>query len=232
MIPKRPEMPDFPPHLIEHIGKTVFDFPSASARPTCAFVFGGTHFGAWQRTIEADQEFHFSKVFVTGGHKRTGVRHFTWSFGEAPEADIIKQKLIEGGIAPERIETENASENTKDNVLNVIEKIRMCEPECIALIGRSYGIGRQARTFKNFCGEIQTVSMVYDMEVNGVAGNLTGQNWKDKAEWRSVVWGEYIRIVAYGRIGHVFVDFATPDDLLAELEQYLIDVGCEPTENT
>ena len=132
-IPKQPEVPDLTERELNLVETAVFGFENTALQPRAALVFGGTHPGAWLHTIELYKQYCFEKLFVTGGHKRTGVAHHTWSYDDRPEAEVISEKLLEAGIPEEKLILENRSENTKDNLLFIGEQVRFHKVQSLAL---------------------------------------------------------------------------------------------------
>ena len=180
-------------------------------------VFGGTHPGAWRRTLEVFHEVHPKRIFVTGGHKRSGIPHHTWTQGDRPEAEVIREHLVDGGVPPELIVLEKDSENSRDNVLNIRDQFLRSGYRSLGLVCRSYAVGRQSRTFLRFIESLELSYFTYETEVGPHEGPFGLRNWREQPLWRSHVWGEYLRTVVYGRRGGLVLDF----EPLVSLEEHL-----------
>lgn len=77
------------------------------------------------------------------------------------------------------------------------------EEKIVLFVRKSYGVGRQLRTLqKHLPAHLKFIPFSFDtgLEENTL---ITRENWMKSELGRSVVVGEYIRIICYGKIGGI-----------------------------
>lgn len=155
-----------------------------------AILFGSrhaqTHLAA--ETVDLFQKGYFEKVLVCGGRTHNQDR---------PEAVEIAEKLITGGIPPDRISTECASTNTGENVVFARQMMGDTLRE-IFLIGKIYAKRRYAMTVKAQWNAIERVSC-HCINCFGVQRT----RWWKNAELRARVLSELRKIPRYIQLGYV-----------------------------
>jgi uncharacterized SAM-binding protein YcdF (DUF218 family) len=141
---------------------------------------------------------------VTGGiAKNPKVPHSTWQQCELPLSRIIAGHLIELGVPAIDIISNEQPENTLEEALCLKEFVSVNSIQSIIVVGKSYAAGRQMRTLqKHLPSEIQLVPYFYDTNL-GEGPVVTRDNWMKEARSRSFVFGEYLRIIAYGEKGYL-----------------------------
>ena len=202
IIPKEPLVPDLTDQQIEKLTDIVF-LPAVAPEPCDAiFVFGGTHPGHWQQAIHAYHRGYGTKVIVTGGVSPTGIKHPDWSDDQMRESEGITAKLVEGGVPHNAIVFENRSRNTLENVLYAQEVVDFSQMRRLLFVGKSIGAGREYRTLaQNVPFPLRYIPFGFDAEYAGQI--ISRHTWMQSAVGRGRVFGEYLRIVYYGRLGHV-----------------------------
>jgi hypothetical protein len=198
-IPKDPVVPDLTEVQINELTDIVF--LSKEILPCDAiFVFGGTHPGHWEATIDAYNRGLGKMIIVTGGVSPTGIKHENWVDKTVPEAHVIVNKLTEAGIPLNVIVYEDRSRNTLENVLFAKEVFNFDAIESLLIVCKSHGAGRQYRTLaKHLPKKINYYSYGFDSNYNGQTINR--ENWMQSSIGRSRVLGEYLRICFYGDRG-------------------------------
>lgn len=76
------------------------------------FVFGGSHPGHWDKSIEAFAHLLADQFVVTGGKSSWGLRHHNWNEGEKAEAEVIRDKLLVAGVSSDNLFIEKKSTNS------------------------------------------------------------------------------------------------------------------------
>ncbi len=202
LIPKEPPVPKLTERQIEQLTEVVF-LPTAVLKPCeVIFVFGGTHPGHWDKALEAYRMGLGPCIIVTGGVSPTGIKHPDWMDPEQPEAEVIRMKLLQGGVDPDHIVVENRSRNTLENVLMAQQVFDFSYVKHLLFVGKSIGAGREYRTLvRQIPHVVCYIPFGFDAEYDGHL--ITRSDWNKTRAGRQRVLGEYLRIVHYGRLGHI-----------------------------
>lgn len=202
MISKTPDVPDLSAQEINFLTEVTFGEDVAAKPCDALFVFGGTHCGHWEKTIEAYQKGLAEKIIVTGGVSPTGTPDSNWTYGKKPEAEVIVSHLLAAGISREVIFFENHSTNTLENVLFAKEIFDFGSIQSLMFVSKSHVAGRQQRTLAKHLPEHLTyVPYTFDATYEGIF--ISRQTWMTSEVGRSRVWGEYLRILHYGKKGDI-----------------------------
>ncbi|TDQ40783.1 YdcF family protein [Aureibacillus halotolerans] len=202
MISKEPKVPILTTEQVEQLTKVVFLEPISPTSYDVIFVFAGTHPGHWEKTIEAYQLGLGKKVIVTGGVSPTGIKHPDWKDKTVPESKVIVSEMINAGIPKEHIDYETDSRHSLENVLNAKKLADFTNVKNMLFICKNHGAGRQYRTLaKNMSAEINYQPYGFDARYNDIS--VSRDNWMNTNIGRSRVFGEYLRIIHLGKIGHV-----------------------------
>lgn len=202
IIPKEIKAPALNQRQIEELTNIVF-LPEMEPVPCDAiFIFGGTHPGHWEKAIEAYKKGYGQKIIITGGVSPTGVKHPDWNDQNEPEANVIVSKLTENGIKQDDIVFENQSQNTLENVLFAKEVFDFSTIESLLFVGKNHAAGRQYRTLaQHLPKNLQFVPFGFDAHFHGYT--ISRNNWMYSETGRARVLGEYLRIIHYGKMGHL-----------------------------
>ncbi|MDQ0222825.1 uncharacterized SAM-binding protein YcdF (DUF218 family) [Streptococcus moroccensis] len=200
IIPKSPDVPDLSAEDILFLTEVTFG-PSIAPSPCdVLFVFSGTHPGHWEKAIEAYQKGLYQTILVTGGRSLTGTPHPDWT-GET-ESDIIIHHLLAAGVPESVIISEKKSTNTLENVTCAKQVFDFAQISSLLFVCKAHATGRQWRTLtKHLPAHITIVPYAFDTIYQGLP--ITRDNWMTTATGRSRVWGEYLRIVHYGKKGDI-----------------------------
>jgi len=219
-IPKRPIAPIFLTNYLDHISDVVFGSNDKIYPCEAMLLFGGSHPGLWETSIKEYNLKIFQYIFVTGGNKGTAQKHETWTYGNSNEADIIELKLIEGGIPKDIIIKENLSTNSLENVVFIKNKIEEYKIKSLLCICKNYGAGRQYRTIKKNIPNIIIQMKGFETNIDE-NGKITKDNWIYNDDWKSLVWGEYLRNYFYGLKGDIEKDIIPPKEIQIYLDSIL-----------
>lgn len=201
-IAREPGVPPLAPDHARRLTEIVF-LPETVPQPADAlFVFGGTHPRQWQTALEAYRRGLGGVLVVTGGHDPGGGQHPCWRYGDEPQAHVIARHLVEGGVPRSAVLVEDRSTNTLENVLfarNVFDFSRVAS---LVFIGKSHAAGRQYRTLRRHLpGLVHCWPFTFNAEHQGAV--IGRHNWMRTDVGRRRVWGEYVRILVYGRRGDI-----------------------------
>ncbi|MFD1738717.1 YdcF family protein [Bacillus salitolerans] len=203
LIPKEMKVPDLNSRQIEELTNIVF---LPEVEPTycdAIFVFAGTHPGHWEKAIEAYKKGYSQKLIVTGGVSPTGVKHPHWKDQNESEANVIICKLLENGIKRDSIVFENKSRNTLENVLFAKEVFDFSSIKSLLFVCKNHACGRQYRTLvQHIPNNISYVSFGFNAHYQG--HTVSRDDWMKTEIGRARVFGEYLRILHYGKMGHIF----------------------------
>lgn len=193
LIAKEPAAPVFTKEQIKELTEIVF-WKEPDPHPCdVIFVFGGTHSGHWEKAIEAYDRKLGSQVIVTGGYS---------SKYDKPESHVIVKHLMEAGVPEKDIIFEDRSTNTLENVLFAKKVFDFCKVKSVLFVCKSYAAGCQYRTLAQHLSEkIKFVKFSFDAKFNGIY--VTRDNWDSTEIGRRRVWGQYLRIVEYGKKGDI-----------------------------
>lgn len=220
-LPKILPTEPFTPDEVAHITQVVFGTPDAPPSAEALFVFGGTHPGSWQVATELYRRLGPRLVFVSGGFKASRHSHATWTHGDANEADVIAQRLVEHGVPPEVIVKESRSTNSLENVTFLRDEILGRGIGSLVCVCKSFAVGRQTRTIRKHLPEVAIAVVGFDTDPEE-GQVLTRDGWADTDHSRARIWAEYVRNCVYARSGDIAADFQPPPSLwkrLAALEK-------------
>lgn len=152
------------------------------------------------------------------------------------ERGISRRLLITGGLAhysdatiPLQIESEKLysllskeefpgvefilerdSSNTLENVLYALELYDFSHAKRLIFVSQSFALGRSRLTLQRYLPHTELLQQNYDISVEG-HGPLTKDNWYQTQVGRELVWGEFLRIVTYGRDGMIECEEIEPN---------------------
>ncbi|MZQ80976.1 YdcF family protein [Paenibacillus sp. 5J-6] len=182
------------------------------------FLFGGSHPGNFEKPLEAYQKKLGKAVIITGNNSTWGMIHPSWNYGDVPQAGVIVSYLISNGVPADAIVYEERSKNSLDNVLFAKEIFNFDKINSLLFITKSYGAGRQWRLLtKHLPPHIRYVPYPFDTNFTDDEPIMTRHNWMNTPKNCSLVYGEYLRIVCYGKKG----DITPLDNQIAGLENHV-----------
>jgi uncharacterized SAM-binding protein YcdF (DUF218 family) len=202
-IPRFPDAPPLGEEQVAALTRIVFlDEPAEPEACDLIFVFGGTHPALWRAAAEAYHRGLAPRLLLTGGVRPHGAREEAGESAEdMPEARSLAAKLIEAGVPETCLILEERSTNTLENALFAREVFDFDAVGSVLLVCKSYAAGRQYRTLRRHLPAGLRI-MLHPFDTTSRDGRLiTRHNWAEAAESRARVFGEYLRIVAYGERG-------------------------------
>lgn len=202
MIEREPDVPNLTPEAIAFLTEVVFGAEVEPQICDIAFIFSSTHPKHWDKALEAYQKGWISQFLVAGGRSKTGHTHPDWQWGQRNESDVIIEHLLAGGVPAQAILHENKSSNSLENVLFAKEIFDFSTVKKIMLVCKSHVVGRQTRTLAQHIPDfIELIPYTFDTAYKGqIIGRL---DWMNSDIGRRRVWGEYLRILHYGQLGHL-----------------------------
>ncbi|MGF3105972.1 YdcF family protein [Rossellomorea sp. DUT-2] len=205
LIPKEPIIPHLNQEEICFLTKVTFEDVVPPKECDALFIFSGTHQGHWEKAIEAFNNNYTKRIIVTGGRSLTGIPHPDWEGNqddEVSEAKVIISYLLKAGIPSESIVYEEKSTNSLENVLYAKEVFDFTSITSLMVICKSHTAGRQIRTLKKHLP--QGIAFVpYTFDTTYKETEVNRNNWMNSEVGKKRVWGEYLRIDHYGKLGHL-----------------------------
>jgi uncharacterized SAM-binding protein YcdF (DUF218 family) len=229
MVPKH--MPSYVNHpilsplLIEEIADIIFGELVDPEPCNLIFIFGGSHPGLWEKGAEAYFKGYGKDILATGGYKPGAIRHHTWVHGKNPESEVIRDELIYLGVPEKHIFTESRSTNTYENVHFARQIYDFDQIASILAVCKSYAVGRQIRTLQAQLPGIRIIPYPFDTNLGGNGPFVTRDNWMDLPEVADHMFANLLKIVQYGRVGHLVPVAGFSDELSALVQNFMDDDG-------
>jgi uncharacterized SAM-binding protein YcdF (DUF218 family) len=219
-IPKYPEVPRLTQNQIEEITEIVFGTESGTNNSDLIFIFGSTHPANYQKAIEAYHKGWGKEIVVAGGSSGSKDKHKEWVYGDESEARVICEKLVENGVPRDKIFIEEKSTDSKENIVFAKEIYDFFKIKSLTFISKNYVAGRQYRTLRKYlpCDLIITPYSYNIYFDNGVT--FDRYDWMNYDKSKSLVFGEYLRIIYYGRRG----DIENVGGIIKGLEKHIEEV--------
>ncbi|PFA67662.1 hypothetical protein CN378_09040 [Bacillus sp. AFS015802] len=204
-IPREPYVPHLTLSEIEFLTELTFGLEVKPKECDALFVFSGTHSWHWEKSVEAYDEGYVRKIIVTGGRSLTGVPHPEWEGNRQEnlsEAGIIISHLLQAGIPSHSIVYEEKSTNSLENVLYAKKVFDFNTVHSLMVVCKGHATGRQLRTLqKHLPDGIEYIP--YTFPTTYEENEVDRYNWMESDIGRKRVWGEYLRIEKYGKMGHL-----------------------------
>lgn len=202
LIPKTPVAPKLSAADCDYLTEIAFG-PIRSLQPCDAlFIFSGTQSGHWEQPLEAYQKGYTKKFIVTGGRSMTSLPHPTWHYGNLTESAVIERHLLAGGIPPASIISEHRSTNSLENVQMTLNLVNYGQINRLMFTCKSHAAGRQWRTLAlNLPPTMTYIPYSFDAIYEGIS--ISRNTWMNSEIGIKRVWGEYLRILQYGKQGDI-----------------------------
>lgn len=219
-IPKQPQCPALDAADEETLTRLCFGQTAADAADLI-FVFGNNvqHDEQAKLTAALCQQHPQAPLVLTGG-----APNYSDSLGEnntaVSESDALHQSLMQvAELGNRQVFIERESRNTLENVAFAANYIRSIGPRKMVYLSQSFALGRSGMTIRAVLPEITVLgSMGMDRYVEGEL--LTSASWTGSSTLREIVWGEFLRIVAYSARGDIDAGPHTPT-IASLAEKYL-----------
>lgn len=217
VIPKYPDVPTLTKKQIDQITEIVFLKEITTQKCDAIFVFGGSHPGNWQAPLEAYRQGLGNQIIVTGGTSLHGMKHPSWNYGDLSDAEVIVTKLMEHGVPKDAILFEKNSLHSIANVMEAKKIFDFTKINQLLFVCKSLGAGRQYRVLKKHLPKtITCIPYTFDTSFDGEF-TINRYNWMENEKSRSMIFGEYLRNVCYGRKGGI----EPPEKEVHGLEEYV-----------
>lgn len=188
-IPRNPTIPELTNSEMDTIEKLVFWY-SEPQPSDILFIFGSTR-DQWSDVATLCKKQITPSILITG---KAGLDS---PASTRPQSHMIRDELTKSGVDPQKILIEDASTNTKENVVfskNLLEKQGMY-PKSILFTCKTHHSGRCYRTLKQYFPTVRFSCFTYDGIYNGIV--VSKNNWRNTAYARERIYGEYLRIQRY-----------------------------------
>ena len=217
VIPKYPDVPTLTKKQIDQITEITFLKEITPQKCDAIFVFSGSHPGNWQAPLEAYRQGLGNKIIVTGGTSLHGMKHPSWNYGDLSDAEVIVNKLMEHGVPKDAIIFEKNSFHSIANVMEAKKIFDFTKINQLLFVCKSLGAGRQYRVLKKHLPKtITCIPYTFDTSFDGEF-IINRYNWMENEKSRSMIFGEYLRNVCYGRKGGI----EPPENEVEGLEEYV-----------
>lgn len=216
MIPKYPIVPNLKENQVIELTRIVFSPKRDLKKNDVIFVFGSTHPACVEAAYQAYEKGLGKEIIISGGNSNSRDKHKDWTSGDSSEASSISSKLLERGVPEDKIYVEDKASNSKENVILATKLFDFSKVKSVTIISKNYVVGRQYRTLKKYIpSDIYISSYGYNVYLDD-GTTFDENNWTEKDQSRSLVFGEYLRIICYGERGDIVKDC----DPIKDLERY------------
>ncbi len=216
LIPKLPLVPSLNNLSIELLTQLCFRKDNIQ-RADLIFVFG-TSIGVLEtidKLLELLKLGLSKKVLITGG-----MPQFEGAITlKEPESQTLYNLIRNKSPTDVEFYLEGRSTNTLENVIYSSEIIKDLKIANILFLSRSFTAGRCFLTLIKQYPKVPLFQSSYHMPLSGPVQLLTYNNWFTFKEGRQRIWGEYLRIREYSKIG--FIAYEPVKEVIAALEYYI-----------
>lgn len=215
LIPKLPSPPVMNNELVNEITDLCF-YESASPEGNILITFG-SNVGicdAARRTLGELKKGRAKLLVLTGG-VTSGFQQISELKPGQSEAQVIYEAICadpagEGLIhGVEYLIVEKASQNIKENVANLHRRLKFFDDDHIVCVCHAYAARRVVLTMKRYFPDVEVRVLPFSLNVavtNDLTVNLSRQSWFKGSVSRALVWGEVLRIEAYGAKGDMWTE--------------------------
>jgi len=203
IIPKYPEVPRLTDNQIEELTEIVFCKETEFKNNDVIFVFGTTHPGSYENALQAYKKGLGKEIIISGGTSGSPDKHKDWIYGDKSEARVLFEKLVAHGVPIEKMVIEDKSTNSMENVIFSKEIYDFSKTKSIIFISKNYASGRQLRTLKKYLpNDIHYTAYGYNIYFDDET-TFDRHDWMKYDKSKSLVFGEYLRILFYGKLGYI-----------------------------
>ncbi|SHG62555.1 YdcF family protein [Pedobacter caeni] len=197
-ISKTPHCPIMDPELVSVL--TDLCFQKENINPSdLLFVFGSNVKHKEIAGIIADllDTEIIDKVIITGGVANFGGSYYH----HKPESESIMSFIPEKKYKDKQIVLETVSKNTLENVVEARKVFCFDQVKTITFISHSYASTRAALTLKRFFPEVTLYCIPFPLPSDQQEFPVNRQLWSKTKYGQSLVLGEYLRLITYGKRG-------------------------------
>jgi len=194
-IARLPKCPRLVPRRVHEITQIVF--VQSNPQPAdVLFVFGSSCEDQWEPVAKAYKDGLAPFIYLSGGTLNTSGEPISFS---------TKKALIRLGVPQEMIVTDVRSQNTLQDAQFAraffTDKSRKIIHRRIIFACKAPHSGRCLLTMRKVFPESELFSLAYPFSFQGQ--NIQASDWQETELGRSVVWGEYQRILLYSARGDI-----------------------------
>lgn len=202
-IPRHPNVPDLSPDQISKLTEIVFLPPNDLIKSDIVFVFGGRFPKLGETAFYLFNNSYSNLILISGGFTSNHNLPSYWKYGNVAESIGIKMQLIGLGVPDNCILTEDKSSNSFENVIFSKQIFDFDKLSSLIFVTKSFVAGRHFRTLKKHVSKkIRIQYFAYDT-FSKDGNEISRNNWYQFDEGRSLVYGEYLRMLEYGAKGNL-----------------------------
>ncbi|MEO9528244.1 ElyC/SanA/YdcF family protein [Roseibium sp.] len=214
-MPKLSMPPALNDELIHEITELCF-YESPRAEGNILVTFG-TNLGvtaAAHKTM-AELKKGLTKILALTGGMPSALKAFSEIRPGLSEAQAIYDLIFSDPATcslagqTEYLFLERRSLNTKENVANLHDRLRVVDDDRVVCVCHAYAAQRVLLTMKSFFPDIEVMVSPYEIEKSLPRGrmvSMTRQGWFRSDLSRGLVWGEVLRLEAYGAMGEFSIE--------------------------
>ncbi|MDR3714975.1 MAG: ElyC/SanA/YdcF family protein [Puia sp.] len=138
-------------------------------------------------------------VMITGGI----ANYLHTPVDKRPESEAILAQIPTEQFPSIRFLTETRSRNSLENILEAGKLYPIKKEETILFLSHAHASGRSRLTLKKICPGNKLISLPYEVPMGPGQEMLRRSDWWKYSQGRSMVWGEFLRILKYGERGDI-----------------------------
>ncbi|RQO69970.1 YdcF family protein [Pedobacter sp. KBW06] len=138
-----------------------------------------------------------NKVLITGGVANFGGSYYH----HKPESESIFSFIPQKKYSDKEIVLEVASKNTLENVTEARKVFAFDQVKSMTFISHSYASTRAALSLKRFFPEVKLYCIPFPLPSDQPEFPVNRQLWSKSKYGQSLVLGEYLRLITYGKRG-------------------------------
>jgi hypothetical protein len=147
-----------------------------------------------------------SKVFITGGITPALLAKNLKTPKGFAEADLLLSAIDIHKFKEVSFFVEKVSTNTLENVTETLKYPEFKSCQSLLYIFKSHAAGRGYLTLKKYLPQTKLLQRTFNAKYPGAEHVITRSNWHVFPFGRERVWGEFLRIKAYGSKGDIEYD--------------------------
>jgi uncharacterized SAM-binding protein YcdF (DUF218 family) len=224
-IPREVRPPTLTSQEINEVTNIVFGAEVTPNPCDVIFVFGTTQPEVYDATAAAYKAGLGATIIITGGRKPNVNPHSDFPSWAENEAEVIKKELEKRGVPANTMRSENRSTNSLENVLFALDILNFNEITSVLAVCKTYAVGRQCRTLKKHLPEtVNVIPFTYETMLKGSTCYINRDNWTANKETHSYIWGMILKIIEYGKRGHLVPLSRISDSLRQKVESSIANL--------
>lgn len=143
------------------------------------------------------------QLFITGGVTPEILSRDPGERTDLTEADMFLNALDLHQFKDIKIFSEKKSTNTLENAIETLKIPEFKKCGSLLFIFKAHAAGRGYLTLRKFFPTARILQKTFETKYRGADKKITRDNWHTFSFGRSRVWGEFLRIKAYGSRGDI-----------------------------